>query len=643
MPAQMTAAENVVKEAEAYFAQHGIRELLMRVLVFLAKELPAEPTRAVRLYLEQAEAAKAAKGEQASGDAAFAERHSSRPPCMPASPAGQVPIKTWDLLSATPSLPSTAAPADGGASDRLLPTASSLASAAHKAEPGGDDAPRSASRGSGSARPPAEPVEDRDAEGDVEDVDPLQMLVTRRLPSAKAAVDSSDLDSDDLSQQRQWAGGFNRALFKGWVKQESPCCAAASTAGAINALWDRPRGCEGRSTVREVAELMAQGCDRQFSKQRTKLERRLGLDDGAFDEFLVALDERIEEMGLSWTAGTGPRAVTKKTAMKAVREVLIARAPQGEQAPVWAAAGSHEPERGLASHDNQVVGGRRESNVFAALHEMIVGVRRSGPGTNSEGDSGADDADVCADAAAYGTAEAGSIRSSAATTFEIGNVYFSQQFREMLWRRKGAMRLRAAKPNTGEVGSVGVKVAAEELVASRALGAVEVRTLIGRRGSASRVQVPVSSQDDQASVEQQWTTLKAAFARPHSVLLFHLTNHYALIFAWREWCEASPGGGDGQPTDRIRRQILTARKAQRPSAWIDFDEVRSIIFGWSGYNILHIERVPALAARTASEPEGLIDGAHAEGEEPSAAHGAPSAALASETVPLPGNERSDNA
>lgn len=53
------------------------------------------------------------------------------------------------------------------------------------------------------------------------------------------------------------------------------------------------------------------------------------------------------------------------------------------------------------------------------------------------------------------------------------------------------------------------------------------------------------------------------------VLLFHLTNHYALVFAWREWQDEEPM--------RLRRQILTARKGQRPSAWIDFEEVRKIL------------------------------------------------------------------
>jgi hypothetical protein len=60
------------------------------------------------------------------------------------------------------------------------------------------------------------------------------------------------------------------------------------------------------------------------------------------------------------------------------------------------------------------------------------------------------------------------------------------------------------------------------------------------------------------------------------VLIFHLTNHYAIIYALREV--------DG------RREILTARKGQRPSAWLCWDEARRILLQWAGYKILCVER-----------------------------------------------------
>ncbi len=66
----------------------------------------------------------------------------------------------------------------------------------------------------------------------------------------------------------------------------------------------------------------------------------------------------------------------------------------------------------------------------------------------------------------------------------------------------------------------------------------------------------------------------------NEVLLFHLKNHYALIFAAREWVDDRSG--------QCVRQVLTARKGQRPSAWVDFSEVREVMLGWDGYKIIAI-------------------------------------------------------
>lgn len=148
------------------------------------------------------------------------------------------------------------------------------------------------------------------------------------------------------------------------------------------------------------------------------------------------------------------------------------------------------------------------------------------------------------------------------------------------------------------------------------------------------------------------------------MLIFHLSNHYALIFALREWrstnggpaaalddhsretsaststgargrCPApassginylafgvgaapspandedsiaigassaahasgtdepgrvSPAAIKGTNSDGWTRQILTARRGQRPTAWIDFEEARRTMLGWEGYNILFVRR-----------------------------------------------------
>ena len=127
--------------------------------------------------------------------------------------------------------------------------------------------------------------------------------------------------------------------------------------------------------------------------------------------------------------------------------------------------------------------------------------------------------------------------------------------------------------------------------------------------------------------------VRTAFSRDDTALLFHLKNHYALIFALREWTLPASNVYDAPATapsisvseqpidaattvpstslpsptttsslfvDDLRctvataqstqpvtvRQMLCARKGQRPTAWVDFDEARDTMLGWEGYKIM---------------------------------------------------------
>jgi hypothetical protein len=97
--------------------------------------------------------------------------------------------------------------------------------------------------------------------------------------------------------------------------------------------------------------------------------------------------------------------------------------------------------------------------------------------------------------------------------------------------------------------------------------------------SKSKLDVPLSRSDGPREVTAQWDKLRSAFNTPGVVLLFHLKNHYALIHALREWVSAAAPA-------TVTRQLLTARKGQRPTAWIDFDEAREQMLAWEGYKIL---------------------------------------------------------
>ena len=40
------------------------------------------------------------------------------------------------------------------------------------------------------------------------------------------------------------------------------------------------------------------------------------------------------------------------------------------------------------------------------------------------------------------------------------------------------------------------------------------------------------------------------------------------------------------------RQLLAARKGQRPSAWIDWLEARETMLGWMGYKLMSVAKIP---------------------------------------------------
>ena len=67
----------------------------------------------------------------------------------------------------------------------------------------------------------------------------------------------------------------------------------------------------------------------------------------------------------------------------------------------------------------------------------------------------------------------------------------------------------------------------------------------------------LSKGDSEEAVGEQWRSLQGQFGLPNVVLIYHLTNHYALVYALREWVE--PGSGE------LVRQVLTTRRGQRPT------------------------------------------------------------------------------
>jgi hypothetical protein len=206
-------------------------------------------------------------------------------------------------------------------------------------------------------------------------------------------------------------------------------------------------------------------------------------------------------------------------------------------------------------------------------------------------------------------------------------------------------KISAARPSTAPFGNWAVLGALKRLD-DRTSGARVVGTLLlGRRsriaaeGAAAAVAAAgrravlpaylgISRDDDAAAVESQWAHLRAAFLRPNACVVFHLQNHYALVFALREWeegraeaaaapatveaaeveaaeamddpvkCTLSEASSNRRESStgklvawRRVRQLLTSRRGQRPSAWVDFEEARQTMLGWDGYKMMLIAQV----------------------------------------------------
>lgn len=173
----------------------------------------------------------------------------------------------------------------------------------------------------------------------------------------------------------------------------------------------------------------------------------------------------------------------------------------------------------------------------------------------------------------------------------------------------------AATGRSSTVAAAATNVGSRVPMSSLRATGVKVTSFMGLRAGGP-VEVPLARMDDQSKADAQWAALRTALSNinTNSVLLFHLTNHYALVFAWREWLgeekkplhlvvgqreetdesesKDSSCEKGGEPQVVMRREVLTARRGQRPSAWIDFEECRQIMLNWAGYRILRLEAVP---------------------------------------------------
>jgi hypothetical protein len=169
--------------------------------------------------------------------------------------------------------------------------------------------------------------------------------------------------------------------------------------------------------------------------------------------------------------------------------------------------------------------------------------------------------------------------------------------------RAGLEKLRREKPSTAAFGNADVMRCFLE--SARELGrrdsseeySYTARVAIGVKTKHRRaLDVAISKKEracssagtslESPASETEWEGLRALFCREDVFLVSHHKNHYAPVYALRESSAMDPVSRRVKHT----REMLTARRGQRPSAWIDWEESRETMIGWSGYAIMAFER-----------------------------------------------------
>lgn len=142
---------------------------------------------------------------------------------------------------------------------------------------------------------------------------------------------------------------------------------------------------------------------------------------------------------------------------------------------------------------------------------------------------------------------------------------------------------------------------------------------MARAGGLQRPEHTVRESDPPELVAEQWQALKGMLAQPGTALVFHMENHYAMIYAAREWDAAVGGPASAPPAEpaaaaieslsitaypslpqpAVRdegrgswvRQVLTSKPGQGTFLWQSFEQMRNCLTAWSGYNIMAVQRI----------------------------------------------------
>ena len=464
---------------------------------------------------------------------------------------------------------------------------------------------------------------------------------------------------------------YNSSLLSGWVKQRSPGCAAASVAGAFNALKDTHRNASTALCMDDVIGVLMDIQRQRAEKQRSRIERFLL--GASLEPLDVVLRQYIHQHhdGKTFAGENKATCCGKKARNAALKKIIFMRRTSSnsnsnsnglsEENDMDESNELHESKYDKKQpteqkEQDQVVQQQTEAEyvvattvsgvpkeewvhrapVFESIRELIELKEK-------------EEAEKMAEAslASLSAASANVLEEEEDDDEEeeeegeeeesekvVGKSSSSKRKNEFSWYKEiknyfeivtGLEKLQRKKPSTAAFGNWGIMAAVRECNDNDDTGTFKAFNYMGRGTRGSKVvhrlspstRNSVSGLKYEAELERTFQLLKLEHSHPNAVLLSHHKNHYALVYAVRDWVEKVPivaqgqdGGGAVKDEDedvalalptptRYRkqriRQVLTARRGQRPSAWIDWEELRGVYLKWIGYRLMSVRYTPYAA------------------------------------------------
>ncbi|KAL1523743.1 hypothetical protein AB1Y20_018671 [Prymnesium parvum] len=398
----------------------------------------------------------------------------------------------------------------------------------------------------------------------------------------------------------------SKRVFEGYAQQPSPCCAAASIAGAVNATLGKSALSSAAITHEEVASLLHTILCEQAEKKRKSVERLLGIS--SLEPLLKALRDDLAQTGRS-LGGRREKGCSPKEAIARLTELCDVHCPRSEvqqsstteeQATWIALAGVLRTSDRAEDADNEnddedetegIVHGEGGATAEVLFAQKVVKLLKAFIGKVSGVEQLSPDQPRLLTSHVGNWGIRGAVRALREGRFDGDDPRSAklQQWynamNEAIVQKDGQID----KPLAGKENSLSPDPHAACTANLGSISSLSVSTLASLRvAGMATPQIVLRKTDDERERRQSWAALKAAFAQERSALLLHHKNHYSLIFAMREWHSED---------DMLVMEVLTARKGQRPTAWISWGEIHQTLISWSGYAIMQIY-TDGSAART---------------------------------------------